>query len=88
MFTNVMMTMLTAGPNISEGRNWLQADGVYVLGVLAAFYVAKEWKQSNWGKIASVLVVYVLIFSLIKGQDVARFVAGLLRWMGFETGVN
>lgn len=88
MFTNVRMTMLTAGPNISEGRNWLQTEGVYVIGVLAAFYVAKEWKQSNWGKIVSVLVIYVLIFSLIKGQDLARFFGGLLRWIGIETGVN
>lgn len=88
MFYRLMTVMLSSGPDISGGRNWLQTDGIYVLGVAAAFYVTKEWKQSNWGKIVSVLLVYVILFSLFKGDDVARFFAGLLRWLGFETGVK
>ncbi|ESR08619.1 hypothetical protein IUSA1_11665, partial [Streptococcus iniae IUSA1] len=36
-----------AGPNVSGLKQFFQGDGIYVLSVICALIIAKNWKEAN-----------------------------------------
>lgn len=76
-----------AGPNVSGLKQFFQGDGIYVLSVICALIIAKNWKEANWLKLFSTLAFYAIVVSLLKGQEILSFMGGILRWFGIETGL-
>ncbi|KKF45211.1 MULTISPECIES: hypothetical protein [Streptococcus] len=78
---------LASGPNVAGLKTFFQGDGIYLISVIVAIYVIKSFKDANWLKIGSVLAMYAIVVSLLKGQQILSFLGGLLRWFGVETGL-
>lgn len=83
----VKLLLLTTGPNVNGLKSFFQGDAIYVISVVCGLIIAKNWKEANWLKIGSVLVVYAIVVSLFKGQQLLSFLGGILRWFGIETGL-
>ncbi|EPV86453.1 TPA: hypothetical protein U3J84_001791 [Streptococcus agalactiae] len=79
--------VLASGPNVVGLKTFFQGDGIYLISVIVAIYVIKSFKDANWLKIGSVLAMYAIVVSLLKGQQILSFLGGLLRWFGIETGL-
>ncbi|MCK1197145.1 hypothetical protein ACXZ80_10690 [Streptococcus agalactiae] len=79
--------VLESGPNVVGLKNFFQGDGIYLISVIVAIYVIKSFKDANWLKIGSILAMYAIVVSLLKGQQILSFLGGLLRWFGIETGL-
>lgn len=79
--------VLASGPNVAGLKNFFQGDRIYLISVIVAIYVIKSFKDANWLKIGSVLAMYAIVVSLLKGQQILSFLGGLLRWFGIETGL-
>ncbi|MTB57726.1 hypothetical protein [Streptococcus uberis] len=79
--------VLASGPNVVGLKNFFQGDGIYLISVIVAIYVIKSFKDANWLKIGSILAMYAIVVSLLKGQQILSFLGGLLRWFGIETGL-
>ncbi|KLJ82601.1 hypothetical protein WA99_01455 [Streptococcus agalactiae] len=78
---------LASGPNVTGLKTFFQGDGIYLISVIVAIYVIKSFKDANWLKIGSVLAMYAIVVSLLKGQQILSFLGGMLRWFGVETGL-
>ncbi len=72
---------------VSGLQEFILDDGMILLSVFAAYRLFKSWKESNWFQVASVLIIYALIVSVLKGQQVLAFFGKLLRMIGIETGL-
>ncbi|HEN0625038.1 TPA: hypothetical protein U3Q60_000597 [Streptococcus agalactiae] len=79
--------VLASGPNVTGLKTFFQGDGIYLISVIVAIYVIKSFKDANWLKIGSVLAMYAIVVSLLKGQQILSFLGGMLRWFGVETGL-
>ncbi|MGT2722315.1 hypothetical protein [Streptococcus porcinus] len=79
--------LLVSGPNVTGLKSFFQGDGIYLISVVVAIYVIRSFKEANWLKIGSVLAMYAIVVSLLKGQQILSFLGGLLRWFGIETGL-
>ncbi|HEN0586103.1 TPA: hypothetical protein ACJRZ2_001434 [Streptococcus agalactiae] len=79
--------LLVSGPNVTGLKSFFQGDGIYLISVVVAIYVIRSFKEANWLKIGSVLAMYAIVVSLLKGQQILSFLGGMLRWFGIETGL-
>ncbi|HEN0128872.1 TPA: hypothetical protein U3Q82_001161 [Streptococcus agalactiae] len=79
--------VLVSGPNVTGLKSFFQGDGIYLISVVVAIYVIRSFKEANWLRIGSVLAMYAIVVSLLKGQQVLAFLGGMLRWFGIETGL-
>lgn len=66
---------------------FLKGDGLIALSALAVILLIKAWNKSDWSKVASVLIIYGIIVSVIQGQAILSFIGKVLRWFGIETGL-
>ncbi|HFT2926296.1 TPA: hypothetical protein ACHV0K_001760 [Streptococcus pyogenes] len=86
--SKVAQVVLTGGgSNVSGLKQFFQGDGIYLISVICAFLVIKNWKNADWLKVGSVLSIYAIVVSLFKGQEILAFLGGMLRWFGIETGL-
>lgn len=80
------MNVLASAPDVSGLRGFLQGDGTYLVGVVAAFLIIKEWRQGNLLKAFMILIPAVIIVGLFKGSEILNWFAGLLNLIGINTG--
>lgn len=67
---------------------WIQGDGFIFLSVGAAAMALVAWREGSFGRLFKTLVFYAVIASLLKGQQILKFVGWALRtWFGIETGL-
>ena len=67
---------------------WIQGDGFIFLSVGAAALAIIAWREGSFGKLFKTLAFYAVIASLLKGQQILKFVGWAFRtWLGIETGL-
>lgn len=66
---------------------FMNGDGMIALSAIAVLMLIRAWKKSDWVELASILVFYGIIVSVIKGEAILSFVGTVLRWFGIETGL-
>lgn len=66
---------------------FMNGDGLVALSAIAVILLVKAWKKSNWMEVGSILGIYGIIVSVIKGQQILSFIGTVLRWFGIETGL-
>lgn len=82
-----LFTVLAGAPEISGLKAFLQGDGIYLISAAAALLIIYNWKQAKWGAIISTLVIYAIVVSLLKGQEILKLISGILKWFGIDVGV-
>lgn len=78
--------MCLAALDLSNLHNFAGGDGVFVIGICAAGFIIKFWRDGSIGKIVIILVVYALVAALLKGQALLQWLSGLLNLFGINTG--
>lgn len=73
--------------DISNLRSFMSGDAIYVIGVVAALFVGKFWKDGNIVKIFGVSMIYAIIAILLKGTQMLNFLSGVLEWFGINSGL-
>lgn len=73
--------------DISNLRSFMSGDAIYVIGVVAAIFIAKFWKDGSIVKIFGILMIYAIIAILLKGTQMLNFLSGILEWFGINSGL-
>ena len=67
---------------------WIQGDGFIFLSVGAAAMAIIAWREGSFGRLFKTLIFYAVIASLLKGQQILKFIGGRIsNWLGIETGL-
>ncbi|MCY7177378.1 hypothetical protein [Streptococcus gallolyticus] len=82
-----MAPVIGAGVDISNLRSFMSGDAIYVIGVVAAIFIAKFWKDGSIVKIFGILMIYAIIAILLKGTQMLNFLSGILEWFGINSGL-
>ncbi|HEP2676605.1 TPA: hypothetical protein VCH52_001712 [Streptococcus pyogenes] len=72
--------------DVSNLRNFMGGDGIYVLSVVAACFVLKFWKDGAFGKMLISLTFYAIAASLMKGSALLSALSWFLSLFGINTG--
>ena len=78
--------VIASAVDISGLRSFMSGDAVYVIGVVAAAFAIKLFKDGSIVKMAGLLVFYVIIAALLKGTALLSWLSGILEWFGINTG--
>ncbi|WP_277290832.1 hypothetical protein [Streptococcus orisratti] len=84
--TSMSVVGATTGVDISNLRSFMSGDGIYVLGVVGAFFIFKYWKSGEIFKIFTVLIIYAIIAIMLKGSEMLDYLSGILNWFGIGSG--